>query len=73
MAIIRIARQGMRRQDKGRAQARHDTDLDPKLIAFVCLALADTLDLRRMQAVELVSALGLLRRNRSIQTPIDPG
>ena len=60
VTVIRIARQGMGSENEGRTQAGDDTDLDAKLVALVCLALADAFGLRRMQAIELVAALRLL-------------
>src|ERR1700730_9801197 len=61
MPVVRVAREG---RDMGNELAaggmlhwRRDADLDAELVGLMRLALADTLDLRRMQRIDLGSAL----------------
>src|SRR5579872_4598650 len=63
MTVIRVARQRLHMGDElaaaGRRQGGGDRDLDPELVRPVCLALADAFHLRRVQRIDLWSALAL--------------
>lgn len=63
MAIVRIAgkRAGVEHELAARCAAiiGHDRRLDAELVRRGCLALADALDLRRMERIELPAALAL--------------
>ncbi len=60
MAVIRIARHRMAGQHKVTAQRGRHADLDTKLVRLAHFALADALDLGRMQTVELALVVALL-------------
>ena len=60
MAIVRIARQGVTGDNEVAAQRRRHADLHAEFIRLARLALADALDLRRVQAVQLAPILALL-------------
>jgi len=61
VAVIGVARQAARTDHQALFGAHRHADLHAELVGLAGLALADALDLRRMQRVQLVLVLGALR------------
>ena len=80
VAVIRIAGEGARTQHQAKLMRDHHGVLEPELVGLARLALADALHLRRVQRVQLVlvmtllraDVLGALERKRSIDCVLPP-
>ena len=61
VAVVRIAREAPGAHHQPRLVRDRQADLDAEFVGLACLALADALDFRRVQRVELVLVVALLR------------